>query len=337
MTAENSTLTISIVNHRNREQTLALLDGLADLPQRPDIGTVVLDNASEDGSAKAISTAHPSVRVIARSSRAGFGANHNLVIQQTDSKYVLLLNDDAMIDAASVDELVDYLGAHEKVAAAGPRIVSPTGRQLQTAWGPFGPARAALFAATAGQLGWIQSKGKSPRAVGRLSGCALILRRSALPVPAFDEGFFMYAEDSDLCMRLRSAGHEVHFVPSAVVTHHGRQSTAAVPERRRVEQARSTHRFLAKHYGPLTSAFIRGALALGYLEKAVARSLLSLLMRRKVFGAASGEFTNAAKDVLRSPAGPGLRELAEDYNARGGGTATEVALAMPSAITGELN
>jgi N-acetylglucosaminyl-diphospho-decaprenol L-rhamnosyltransferase len=240
-----------------------------------------------------------------------------------------LLNDDAMIDAAGVDDLLQYMESHPWVSAAGPRIISPAGTRLQTAWAPFGPVRAALFAASAGQWGWVQSKGDQPRPVGRLSGCALMLRRGTLPAPVFDEDFFMYAEDSDLCLRLRQAGHEVHFVPSAVVTHHGRQSSSAVPERRRVEQARSTQRFLAKHYPPVAGAFTRGAMALGYLEKAVAHAVLSWILRRSVSGATSGELTGAARDVLRTPAGPGLRELAEIYNLRNPSVPREHAPASP--------
>jgi GT2 family glycosyltransferase len=315
MRAGQPTLTISIVNHGNRDETLSLLEVLADLLDRPEVDIVVLDNASEDGSAEAIASAHPAVRLIAQTQRAGFGANHNTVIRQTDTDYVLLLNDDATMGAENVDCLVEYMEAHPRVAAAGPRIISRSGTRLQTAWAHLGPARAALFAATAGQVAWIQSEGDAPRPVGRLSGCALMLRRAALPVPpVFDEGYFMYAEDSDLCLRLHAAGHEVHFVPAAVVTHRGRQSSAAVPARRRVEQSRSTHRYLGQHYGPIAGAFTRAALALGYTEKAVAAAILLRVLRRPVSGAVPGEFMESAKDALRVPAGAGLRELADEYN-----------------------
>jgi N-acetylglucosaminyl-diphospho-decaprenol L-rhamnosyltransferase len=311
---ETRRLTISIVNHGNRDSTLVLLGALAEVETRPDMEIVVLDNASADGSAQAIPAARPAVRVIAQGHRAGFGANHNTVIGETGSDYVLLLNDDAVMDGQNVRLLMDYMDSHPQVAAAGPRIVSAAGTRLQTAWSHLGPARAALFACTAGQRFWVQSGGSVPRAVGRLSGCALMLRRAALPTPAFDEGFFMYAEDSDLSVRLRASGHELHFVPGAVATHGGRQSSATAPARRRVEQSRSTHRYLDKHYGALASAFTRAALALGYGEKALAAATLSFMLRRQVFGASASEFAGAARDALRVPSGPGLRELADDYN-----------------------
>jgi GT2 family glycosyltransferase len=311
------TLTISIVNHGNRDQTLALLDALAGLRVRPDVEVVVLDNASDDGSVEAIAALRPPVRLIAQPFRAGFGANHNTVIARTGADYVLLLNDDALTTPEDVDRLVGYMEDHPRVAAAGPAIESPSGARLQTAWAPLAPAAAARFAVSAGQSGWVESAADRPRAVGRLSGCALMLRRAALPpAPVFDEGFFMYAEDSDLCARLRAAGHEVHHVPAARVVHRGRQSSSAVPRRRRVEQARSTHRYLHKHLGPVARRFVQLALALGQLEKALLAGTLSRLLRRPVAGALPGEFADAARDALRVPLGPGLRELADEYNER---------------------
>ncbi len=263
---------------------MALLEDLADLRNRDNVEVVVLDNASDDGSANAITTAYPDVSVVAQPYRAGFGANHNRVIRESRSEYVLLLNDDATTDAGSVDLLVDYLARNPEVSAVGPRILSPAGARLQTAWAKLGPTRAALFAATAGQVGWVQSTARSARKVGRVSGCALMLRRSALPDPVFDEDFFMYAEDSDLCSRLWRSGSEVHFVPGAEVIHQGRQSSAAVPHRRRVEQARSTRHYLHKHYGPTLSWATRVLLAIGYLEKLAADALISRVLKRRRLG-----------------------------------------------------
>src|SRR5947209_853416 len=128
-------VTVSIVNTSNRRLLLECLRSLSEDPaRRASVEIVVLDNASEDGSAEAVAEAFPDVRVMRRDRRDGFGANHNAITRATRSRYVYILNEDTISEPGSLDRIVAYLDAHTQVAAVGPRIVDGEGRQQASAW-----------------------------------------------------------------------------------------------------------------------------------------------------------------------------------------------------------
>src|SRR5207247_8677495 len=142
-------LSVSIVNTNSRDFLLACLESLRDEYAE----LVVLDNASEDGSAEAVRERFPRVRVIAQDFRAGFGANHNTVIRATTGRYVYVLNEDTTAGDWGFEALTAYLDAHPRVAALGPRLVYPDGRLQDSAWRFPTPPGRALSLATLGRLG----------------------------------------------------------------------------------------------------------------------------------------------------------------------------------------
>ena len=303
-------LSVSIVNTDSRELLLACLESLADV----DVEIVVLDNASEDGSVAAVRKRFPDVRVIPQEFRAGFGANHNTVIRVTRSRYIYVLNEDTTATDWGFDRLIAYLDAHPRVAAVGPRLVYPDGRRQDSAWRFPTPLVSALGLATLGKLGVKQSLGDDPRPVDWVMGAAIVLRREALTeVGLFDEDFFLYSEEVDLQFRLRQAGWEVHYVPDVTVVHHESQFSAGIPERRINEMWRSRHRYWHKHHsgaGARVAALATGA-------QYAARAALSPLARRDP--GIGGRMRLHARDAWRVT-GPGLRELADEWNGRVGTT-----------------
>ncbi len=300
-------VSVSIVNAGNRELLLACLESLA----RADVEVVVLDNASEDGSVEAVREHFPKVHLIAQEFRAGFGANHNTVIRATSGRYVYILNDDTTSDDWGFERIVAYLDAHPRVAALGPRLLYPDGRMQASAWRFPTPAWSALSAATLGKVGIVQSRGTSPRRVDWLTAAALMLRRSALDeVGLFDEGFFMYAEETDLQWRLAQSGYEAHWFPEVEVIHHVGVSTATIPERRINETWRSRHRYWRKHHSAAGARI--AALATG--AQYAVRAALAPVLRRQDPGLGP-RMRLHARDSLRVD-GPGVRELAEEWNRR---------------------
>jgi GT2 family glycosyltransferase len=301
-------LSVSIVNTESRELLLACLGSLAGA----DAEIVVLDNASEDGSVAAVRERFPEVRVIPQEFRAGFGANHNSVIRVTRGRYVYVLNEDTTADDWGFDRLIEYLDAHPGVAAVGPRLVYPDGRRQDSAWRFPTPLVSALGLATLGKVGVKQSQGDVPRQVDWVMGAAIVLRRKALAqVGLFDEDFFLYSEEVDLQFRLRQAGWEVHYVPDVTVVHHESQFSAGIPERRINEMWRSRHRYWRKHHsgaGARVAALATGA-------QYAARAALSPLARRDP--GIGGRMRLHARDAWRVK-GPGLRELADEWNGRVG-------------------
>ena len=297
-------LSVSIVNTGSRELLLACLETL---PRGADL--VVLDNASEDGSADAVGERFPEVRVIAQQFRAGFGANHNTVIRATEGRYVYVLNEDTTADDWAFDRIVAYLDAHPRVAALGPQLVYPDGRQQDSAWRFPTPLVSSLGLLTVGKLGVTQSGGDAPHAVDWVTGAALVLRREALDqVGLFDEGFFLYSEEVDLQFRLRQAGWWVHYFPTATVVHHESQFSAEIPERRINEMWRSRHRYWQKHHGALGARVAAIATGGQYALRAAGAPFAGRSSRRMLLH---------ARDSWQV-SGPGLRELADEWNGRVG-------------------
>ena len=314
-------VTISIVNHGTRELLLACLESLAEV----DAETVVLDNASEDGSAEAVRERFPDVRVVAQKYRAGYGANHNTVIRATKGRYVFVLNADMQVPAGTVERLVAYLDAHPEVALVGPLVRGPDGRQQPSALRLMTIPMQLVWVLTLGQRGAVVSRGMVPKRVGAVAVGAALFRRQALDdIGLFDEAYFMYGEESDLAKRMEKRGFERHYLPTAEVLHHGQRSTAQFPERQINETWRSLDLYLTRHHSPLEGRVMRLLTGLGYALAVVAAEVGNHLPPRLRPPAADSwdpaVYRLHVRNAFSGIREPGFRELAEDWNRTHGAT-----------------
>ena len=309
---------VLIVSMDTRDDVLACLESLQG---EADAEIVVLDNVSGDGTVEAIRAAYPGVRVIEGERRLGFGANNNVLIRATTAPYVYLLNPDTVSEPGSVARLADVLDAQPDVAAVAPRVVFGDGRVQDNAWRFPSPPTAVRAALTLGRGGITQSGGDAPRRVDWAMACALMLRRSALDsVGVFDEGYFMYSEETDLERRLADAGHAVVWTPAVTVVHHQGRSTAAVPERRVNEEWRGRHRYWVKHHTPTGRRIAALALGAQYgLLTLIGTVLLRLPARLRPVPVAPADpaiWRLSARNAVFGVRGPGVEELAAAFNSR---------------------
>ena len=221
---------------------------------------IVVDNASQDGSALLVATEFPDARLIRLEANLGFGAAANAGIAAARGRFLLLLNPDAWPLDDAIEQLAARLEAAPAVGAAGPTLLNADGSRQQSVRGRPTRWRLAteyLF------LRWIAPRSRAlnafyaagfdhrtERDAEFLVGAALLLRREALAqVGGFDPAFFMYNEEVDLCHRLRAAGWQVRFFPGPRFLHVGGGSSANGRAALYREQLRSHLRFLAKHEG----------------------------------------------------------------------------------------
>jgi N-acetylglucosaminyl-diphospho-decaprenol L-rhamnosyltransferase len=271
-------VTAVVVSYNTREdlhRCLASLRAHSGIP----CPVVVVDNASTDGSADLVEKEFPETRVIRNRENVGFSRANNQGLREAAGAYALILNSDAELTPGALPALVARLDARPRWGAVGPRTLSPDG----TVQVSFGPALTPLAE-------WRQRrlvrgvKRRDPAALKKaearagvehepdwLSGSCLLARKEALDaVGGFDEGFFLYEEDVDLCLRLRRAGWGVLFTPAAEVVHHLGRSMETDPARARLEYHRSHVRFYRKHNGPVLAVALRGFVgtgaALGWLR-----------------------------------------------------------------------
>ena len=227
----------------------------------PWVGVTVVDNASSDGSAEAVSGLP--LRLVRAPRNGGFAYGCNLGIREGRAPYVLLLNPDARIDEPGLTALVGALASEPRLGAAGPRLLDDDGRlafsqrrfpRLRSTF-----SRALFLHRLFPRASWTDELIRDPAVYERatepdwLSGACLLLRRTALEaIGGLDEGFFLYSEDTDLFRRLKDAGWKAQFEPTAVVRHEG----GASAPRHRTERiaARSRIRYARKHHGRLVAA-----------------------------------------------------------------------------------
>jgi len=218
---------IIIVTHNTRDELLACLSSLGARPPASVGRITVVDNASTDGTADAVRTAHPSVEFIALDRNVGFGAANNVAARQSESDHLLFLNSDTVVPPGSIDRLLERLRATNAVAA-GPRLVDATGRPEVS----FGPMLTPLSELTqlvrlrmaASQSAFAQRTTQrlvaDERVVDWVSGACFLVRRDAMmSAGGFDERYFMYEEDVDLCAELRARGGSILFTPAAEIVH----------------------------------------------------------------------------------------------------------------------
>jgi GT2 family glycosyltransferase len=258
-----------VVSYESRETLPGCLDSL-----RRDgvpVETVVVDNASRDGSAESVRERFHDASVLANPENVGFARACNQGARATRAPLLLFLNPDATLDPGALAALAALFDGRPRLGIAGPRTLGAGGavqvstgpdlslasewRQRRLVRGVDGGAPRALAEAEA-----LHSR---ERAADWVSGACLIVRREAFDaVSGFDESFFLYEEDADLCRRVRAAGYEVVFTPAAVVRHARGRSMERAPDQARLEYQRSHLRYYRKHAGPFARAALRTLLAL---------------------------------------------------------------------------
>jgi N-acetylglucosaminyl-diphospho-decaprenol L-rhamnosyltransferase len=217
---------------------------------------VVVDNASKDDSVAAVRAAEPDVEVVALDVNLGFGSGANRGVVRTSTPYVAIVNPDLEVEPGATKALVDVLEREPDVGIVAPRIETPDGRLYPSARtfpdlvDAAGHAflhflwRGNPFSRRYKMLDWDHAAACD---VDWVAGTHLVVRRTAWDeVGGFDEGFFMYLEDVDLCWRLRRAGWRTRYEPMARVVHAIGRSTDQTPYRMILAHHRSLLRYARK-------------------------------------------------------------------------------------------
>ncbi len=252
-----------IVNYNAGEELRLALQSVAHAVGRSPWEAVVVDNASTDGSEAIAREFEPQVRLICNAENVGFARAVNQGIAATRAPGVLVMNPDCRLDAGAIEILLAELNAHPACAIVGPRILDPDGSvqgsargdpdMLTGVFGRTGALRRLLPWLPVARRNVVAGAGDEARSivVDWVSGACMLARRDALDaVSGFDERYFMYWEDADLCRRLRGRGFHVRYVPAAVAVHSvGHSSRTARAASLRAFHA-SAYLYYATHVAP---------------------------------------------------------------------------------------
>jgi N-acetylglucosaminyl-diphospho-decaprenol L-rhamnosyltransferase len=302
-------LSYCVVNTSKRELLLACLAAVErTAPQGVEHELLVLDNASDDGSAAAVEALGRDIRLIALDRRTGKGENDSTLLKVASGRYCLLLNEDAELQPGCVEALLEALENDPGAASAAAQLVGPDGRRQACAWRLPGVGTALIGALFLHKWLTLQSRGERTRDVGWTQSSAMLVRRDAAEqVGWLDPDFFVYSDETDFCKRLHDAGWRILWVPAARAVHHDQLATDSAGARRRiVEFHRNRDRYMRKHHSAAAARAVRWLTAWPYLARALAALVLP--------GHDPRRYLLHARQALRPWRGEGIREAAEERN-----------------------
>ena len=250
-------VSVIIVSYNTRELLRECIESI--LCEQGDglgVEVIVVDNASADGSAAMVAERFPQVRLIANPDNRGFGAACNQGLEVARGRYALILNADIRAQPGALQRLVGFMDAHPDAAICGGQLRYPDGRiqpscaRDLTLWWVFCEQSmlAKLFPRTRLFGGYWRTHWDFSATIEteQVMGACMMLRR---PLPRFDEDYFLYCEDTDLCYRVRQAGGKIYYVHDAVFVHHLGASGESQRAQMVIYYNRGKERYFRKFHG----------------------------------------------------------------------------------------
>jgi N-acetylglucosaminyl-diphospho-decaprenol L-rhamnosyltransferase len=306
-------LSYCVVNTNGREDLMVCLDAIERThPAGIEGEVLVLDNASEDGSAEAVTAwdrdrsqgQAGALRLLALERRAGKAENDSTLLREARGRYCLLLNEDSELRPGAAGALIAALDEDPRAGAAGAQLLDSDGNPVPCAWRFPGVGTALAGALFLHRRLTVQSGDVGTRRVDWAQSSALMVRREAAQqVGYLDPDFFVYYDECDFCRRLADAGRHTLFVPAAEAVHHDQLSTdlaAGLP--RIVEFHRNRDLYMRKHHGRAAALAVRLLTAWSYGLRAVAATVIP--------GRPARIHSAHARQALLPSRGEGLREKA---------------------------
>jgi GT2 family glycosyltransferase len=268
-------LSVVVVNFNTRDLLADCLTSVQIEAAGIEHEVLVVDNGSTDHSVEMLAAKFPGVRVIANRTNLGFGRANNLALRQARGKAVLLLNPDTRVQPGAIKRLLEALWTLSESVAVGPRVVRPDGTLDLACRRSFPSPSVALGRLTGLSRLFPHSRTFAaynrtyedpvePSEIDAGTAAAMCFTREALSaVGYFDEDFFMYGEDLDLCFRLKARGGRIYYVPDAVVLHIKGAASRQQGRRMLWEFHRAMWIFYRKHYMRGPAAALAPAIWLG--------------------------------------------------------------------------
>lgn len=270
-------LSVIVVSFNTRDILRACLQRLYTVAEGLAPEVIVVDNASRDASADMVEHEFPQVRLIRSPVNLGFAAGNNLGFKAAGGDYVLLLNPDALVEAGALQRALAYMDSDPSIGMGGGRLLDHTGKgQPSARCFPSLLNEVLVLSGLAarfpksrffGRFDRTWDESGQPVAVDWVPGAFALMRRSALDQTGpFDERFFLYYEEVDLCRRFRQAGWQVCFWPDVVVRHWGGASSKTVENhdfsssgsQLTLWRMRSELLYYRKHHGWLMTRLVAG-------------------------------------------------------------------------------
>lgn len=290
-------LSFIIVNYNTTALTVACIRSIYEFTKSNTFEIIVVDNASSDTSIQQICNLYPEVQLVVNSENIGFGRANNQAIAITEGKYIFLLNSDTLLTSDAAHVFFNYMEcvSNSDVACCGGELIKPDGKP-QISYGNF-PSIAEAFASLGFLIFFkryfqhhlssgVVNYANETRLVDYICGADLFIRKLAIEkVGAFDPAFFLYYEETELCLRFKQAGLKVVLLPEIKIIHYEGASygDAEFNYHRTAVYAKSRMLYFKKAYGTLSSLLINKIYGLQALIFFVLKRKRGYILVAKIF------------------------------------------------------
>lgn len=284
-------ISVVVVNYNVKEYLSNLLHSVYKAQHQFNLEIFVVDNFSSDGSVEFLRERFPQVTYIENRENKGFGKANNQAIRQAKGKYTLLVNPDVLIGEDTLQVLYDFMESSPETGASGCKILNPDGTFAPESRRSIPTPMNAMYKV----LGLSKIFPNHPRFAsyymgGRdeneasdievLSGSFMFFRTDVLQkLDGFDERFFMYGEDIDLCYRTIKEGYRIRYIPETSIIHYKGESTKKENLRYIITFNKVLYQFFEKHYSYGYSIFFKYFILIGVILKSAASYIFSLFNR----------------------------------------------------------
>lgn len=293
-------LSIIIISYNTRDMTLACIASVYAQTTSP-FEIIVVDNASNDDSAKAISEQFPDVRLVMETINHGFAPAHEIAVPMARAPWLLLLNPDTVVLDGALDNLLAFAKRSPSSGIWGGRTVyadktlnpySCWGRM--TLWSTFCRTTGLSGLFSWSELFNSEVMGNWPRDTERdvdvVTGCLFLIHRETWDqLDGFDPTFYMYGEEVDLCLRARKLGLQPRITPDATIIHYGAASDTVRPDKM-VRLMRAKVELVKRHFSPLTRCAGYHLFRLWPISRALAFGLMGKLTGKASMQSKSAEW-----------------------------------------------
>jgi N-acetylglucosaminyl-diphospho-decaprenol L-rhamnosyltransferase len=254
-------LSCIIVNYKNSESLKDCLESLYQTVQRIDFETIIIDNSENDLGLPPLKELYPKAQFVSNSSNVGFSKANNQAAKIAQGKVLFFLNPDTILFDQAIDSMYRYYCSHKEIGVLGPKVVDPEGslqyscRRYPTLWtGLFNrySILSRLFPENRFTSHYLMRDfdHNEIRQVDWLSGCCLMVSKSIFEKShGFDENYFLFNEDVDLCRTIKQAGKEVIYFPEATIIHQVSTSNSKTTARIIIQRHLGMMHYFKKYHG----------------------------------------------------------------------------------------
>lgn len=286
-------VSIIIVSWNAKEYLQKCLDSIIEYSKSVKTEIIVVDNASNDGSPEIVESKYPQVKLIRNSENSGFAKANNLGYKYCSGKFVCLINSDVEIFEDCIGKMFEYMNEHPGVGMLGPKVLNSDG-SLQLTFREFPGFKVNILRALALDNYFSYSKkvlrnskkeleNNKGIEVDFLSGCFMMIRKDTIDkIGLFDEDYFFYAEDKDLCKKFWNNGSRIEYFQGAEAVHYLYGSSKGDYDKFYIQEIKANIQYVRKHYGRLSFFGYIVTTVIHQLLRLIPESILIILTHKKV-------------------------------------------------------